>query len=295
MQARVLAKAGGQSMAAFSRSLARAVAVAAPEDGGGSPSEALSEQRVEVRPLDHGMALLLAWLPAPDALRIKAAINTRAKVTKVGLQDCRAIDQRRATAFIELIDLGANSAAANTYPANAAATAKRSAPVIQVTVSLATLLGLSDQPGELAGYGPIPPAMARALAADPNGTWRRILTDPLGKVIDYGRRVYRPPAHLDRFIRARDQICTFPNCHRQAVNCELDHVIPWDDRGETNQHNLVAACARHHHLKHDGGWTNNLNPTTGVVTWTSPTGHTYTNPPVLYTDETIWRNPRRST
>ena len=160
---------------------------------------------------------------------------------------------------------------------------------------LATLLGLSDQPAELAGYGPIPPAMARALAADPNGTWRRIITDPTGTVIDYGRRVYRPPAHLDRFIRARDQTCTFPNCHRQAVTCELDHVIAWDDGGETNQHNLVAVCARHHHVKHDGGWTNHYNPTTGAVTWTSPTGHTYTNPPTLYIDESTQPNPRRST
>jgi hypothetical protein len=150
-------------------------------------------------------------------------------------------------------------------------------PVIQVTVSLATLLCDSDEPAELAGYGPIPPSMARAMASDRYGTWRRILIDPAGRVVDYGRRVYRPPAHLDRFIRARDHVCTFPNCHRQAVNCELDHVRPWTDDGETNQHNLVAVCARHHHLKHDAGWTNTYNPATGATSWASPTGHTYVN------------------
>jgi hypothetical protein len=287
VQTRVLTKAAGQSMAAFSRSLARAVMIAAPKTAEQAHTEALSEQHVEVRTLDHGMALLLAWLPAPDAYRIKASITTRANITRVGLQDCRTIDHQRATAFIELIDLGADAAASNMATSGvmasaAAVTPKRSAPAIQVTVSLATLLGLSDHPGELAGYGPIPPAMARALASDPNGTWRRILTDELGRVIDYGRRVYRPPAHLDRFIRARDHICTFPNCHRQAITCELDHVIPWTDAGETNQHNLVAVCARHHHLKHDADWTNHHDPETGTVTWTSPTGHTYTNPPTLH-------------
>ncbi len=107
VQTRVLVKAAGQSMAAFSRSLSRAVMVAAPRTAEQAHTEALSEQRVEVRPLEHGMALLLAWLPAPDALRIKAAITTRANVTKSGLPDCRAIDHRRATAFIDLIDLGA--------------------------------------------------------------------------------------------------------------------------------------------------------------------------------------------
>ena len=77
------------------------------------------------------------------------------------------------------------------------------------------------------------------------------------------------------------------------MNCELDHVVPWADGGETNQHNLVAACPRHHHLKHDAGWTNHYNPTTGAVTWTSPTGHTYTNPAASYphdeTGETLKR------
>ena len=280
----MLVAAVDQSIAAFGRSLRRAVMSCAPKTAEQAHTEALSEQRVEVRPLEHGMALLLAWLPAPDALRIKAAIDARATVATAGLQDCRAIDHRRAAAFIELIDLGANTDHA---------AVRRSAPVIQVTVSLATLLGDSGQPAELAGYGPIPPSMARAMASDPNGTWRRILIDPAGRVVDYGRRVYRPPAHLDRFIRARDHVCTFPNCHRQAVNCELDHVRPWTDDGETNQHNLVAVCARHHHLKHDAGWTNTYNPTTGATSWTSPTGHTYVNPAASYphdeTGETLKR------
>ncbi|MDQ4094344.1 MAG: hypothetical protein M3143_13430 [Actinomycetota bacterium] len=47
---------------------------------------------------------------------------------------------------------------------------------LRVTIPYTALLGCDDQPGEIAGYRPIPAAVARDLAAA--GTWRRILTDP---------------------------------------------------------------------------------------------------------------------
>src|SRR5207248_2123178 len=58
--------------------------------------------------------------------------------------------------------------------------------VVRVTVPISTLMGLDDQPGDLAGYGPIPAAVARDIAA--GGTWKRLLTDPVsGMLLDYGR------------------------------------------------------------------------------------------------------------
>jgi 5-methylcytosine-specific restriction endonuclease McrA len=121
--------------------------------------------------------------------------------------------------------------------------------------------------------------MARLISADPTSTWRRLVTDPLNKLINYGRTRYPPPPDLADYIRARDQVCTFPNCHHRAITCELDHVQPGAHGRQTNPDNLIAACPRHHHLKHNGGWTNHYNPTTATLTWTSPTNHTYTNPP----------------
>jgi len=47
---------------------------------------------------------------------------------------------------------------------------------VRVTIPYTALLGADDIPGDLAGYGPIPAAVARDLAAQ--GTWRRILTAP---------------------------------------------------------------------------------------------------------------------
>ena len=296
IQERALAKAvanPSQSVTGFTRTLQRLVMSAAPKTVEQAHSDALADARVEIRPLDYGMALLLAWLSADDALRIKAHLDARAKssrpspvtgptdpdtvatdpaVTGPAVTDpCQLIDARRAQALVELIDLGATTDPGRVPAGSAAA--------IQVTVSLQSLLTVTDDPGELNGYGPIPASMARQIAANPNSTWRRLVTDPLDKIINYGRTRYEPPPDLDDYIRARDQTCTFPNCHRRAVTCELDHVQPWSQGGHTDRANLVAACPRHHHLKHDGGWTNHYDPNTGTTTWTSTTNHTYQNPP----------------
>jgi hypothetical protein len=97
-----------------------------------------------------------------------------------------------------------------------------------------------------------------------------------------GRTRYRPPKPLDEFVRARDQECAFPNCHRRAINCDLDHVRPWADGGETAAANLTPLCPRHHQMKHDNGWRISRDDTTGITTWTSPTGHHYRKlPPEL--------------
>jgi hypothetical protein len=159
------------------------------------------------------------------------------------------------------------------------------APLVQVTVAATTLLGLDDQPADLAGHGPIPAEMARQVAADPSGTWRRILTDPAtGGVLDISHRTYRPPGPLARYVTARDGTCRFPGCRQPARRCDLDHVTPWPD-GPTAAANLMSLCRRHHRLKHSGRWdvTTDRDAT---ITWTAPTGRNYDTrpPPVAATD-----------
>ncbi|HEY2273277.1 MAG TPA: HNH endonuclease signature motif containing protein, partial [Jatrophihabitantaceae bacterium] len=149
---------------------------------------------------------------------------------------------------------------------------------IQVTVALSTLLGLDQQPAELAGYGPIPASVARKLAGDPNSTWHRLVHDEVGDLIDYGRAVYQPPQDLVDFVTARDHTCRGPGCNRDSRSCELDHVRDWANGGATSHDNLGPECGRHHHLKHDCGWNVERNPD-GTYTWTSPTGQTYDKPP----------------
>jgi hypothetical protein len=142
---------------------------------------------------------------------------------------------------------------------------------VNVTVALSTLLGLDQQDGEVNGEA-IPASFARALAADVNGTWRRLVTDDVGRLIDYGRRTYRPPVALRDHVIARDRTCRFPGCHRRAKLCDIDHVVAWEDGGTTSADNLIALCSRHHHLKHEaGGWGVVRNAEGGVV-WSSPVG-----------------------
>jgi hypothetical protein len=155
--------------------------------------------------------------------------------------------------------------------------ARRPPVQIHVTVSLATLLGLADDPGQLVGHGPIPADLARRLAAD--ASWRRLVTDPLtGQLLDYGRRTYTPPAPLAAFLRARDGHCVFPGCAQPAHRCDIDHTVPYDASGATDRANCGLLCRRHHRLKHETGWHLERRPDATVV-WTSPSGARYRLPP----------------
>ena len=124
---------------------------------------------------------------------------------------------------------------------------------VNVTIDLPTLLGLAENPGQLAGYGAIPASVARALASD--GKWQRFITDPqTGTLLDFGRESYEPPQALIDFLIARDRTCRFPGCRQSAARADLDHAKSWESGGETSAANLGALCRRHHRLKTHGGW-----------------------------------------
>jgi hypothetical protein len=184
--------------------------------------------------------------------------------------DDRSADQRRADARVDVF------ARVLGDPSLPEQHGKR--PAIQVTVQLSTLLGCDNQPAHLDGYGPITAGMARRLASDESGTWRRLVTDDTGQLLDYGRKTYRPPGNLTDHVIARDRSCTFLGCRRAARLCDLDHTEAWTDGGDTNSNNVAALCARHHNAKHHAGWQVKHRQD-GTRTWTSPTGHRYLVPP----------------
>jgi hypothetical protein len=143
-----------------------------------------------------------------------------------------------------------------------------------VTVPVMTLLGVGEEPGILAGHGPIAPDVARRLAAHAPSFFR-LLTHPVtGAILDLDRTTYRVPADLKRRVRIRDGQCTFIGCGRRAEDCDLDHTVAWAaDRGPTADTNLAALCRNHHRLKHNSRWQMTQDAATGI-TWTSPTGAT---------------------
>ena len=284
VEARVLPRAAGQTIGQFTAAVRRAVLALDPRDQQQKVEDAVAERRVCFTPQDDGTTELWASLPAAGAAALQARLRRAAQKAKQ-LRDGRTADQRQADALIDLA-LGDPCEPAST-------SGQQLKPRINVIVALSTLLGLDNQPGELDGHGPIPAAIARALAFDPTGTWRRLLTDQTGQVVDAGRTVYKPPAPLERLIQTRDVTCRFPTCRRAAVRSEIDHIIAWLDNGPTDRENLHALCPRHHHLKHESGWTVQRLPD-GTTRWRSPTGHTYDKPPDELPRDTTTDPPDRA-
>jgi hypothetical protein len=146
---------------------------------------------------------------------------------------------------------------------------------VQLVVDLPTLIGLSHEPGEIPGLGPVPAPIARAWAADAT-SWQRLVVDPVDDhLLDLGPVVRRPLPGLDRYVRRRDGTCRFPGCHRPAMSADVDHHRPHRADGSggcTSAENLGALCRYHHRLKTHTGWRIRLDGH-GGLTWTSPTGH----------------------
>ncbi|MGH2704358.1 MAG: DUF222 domain-containing protein, partial [Actinomycetota bacterium] len=132
---------------------------------------------------------------------------------------------------------------------------KRAGPVATVHVSVdhAALLRGHTVAGEICeipGVGPIPVAVAQALAAD--SILLAILTDraDVKAVGHMGRTI---PAVLRRALEERDPTRVLPGGNNRR-DLEIDHVIPRCRGGQTRLGNLCRLCGRHHLMKTFGGW-----------------------------------------
>ena len=135
----------------------------------------------------------------------------------------------------------------------------------------------------------VPAMTAWALAA--GGTWRRLVTDPVGgTVVGVGRTRYRPPAGLADLVRARDRACVFPPCQTPAERCDIDHLTAWSQGGTTSLDNLATLCEAHHRLKHTPGWALTRDQASGILSWHTPDKTVYQRHP----NGTITRLPRKT-
>jgi hypothetical protein len=206
--------------------------------------------------------------------QIKMTPEEEAAFSNEYAPDLRTMDMKRADALSEIAGIAVS------LSADEAKSHRRSVSV-NVTIDLPTLLGLKENPGQLAGYGVLPAQIMRALAGE--GKWRRFITDPnTGTLLDYGRDSYQPPQDLVDYLIARDRTCRFPGCRQSAARADIDHAEAWEDGGETSAANLGALCRRHHRMKTHGGWKLSSNED-GSCNWESPDGHRYFVParPVL--------------
>ncbi|MET0932158.1 MAG: DUF222 domain-containing protein [Mycetocola sp.] len=157
---------------------------------------------------------------------------------------------------------------------------RRIRPTVTVTVPALTLLGLSDEPATLEGYGPIDPETARVLAGK-SKTWYRMLTDPkTGAPVAVDTTKYRPTKAMRRYLEYVDGTCRFEGCNRAARHCDLDHTKDHQFNGPTQCENLSHLCPKHHRLKHQTTWrAKQLG--NGSLGWTSPGGRTYVTQPAV--------------
>ncbi|WP_054568175.1 HNH endonuclease signature motif containing protein [Frankia sp. R43] len=270
----VLAKGPRAHRRSFTAACRRGVIKIDPEGAARRSEERCRERRVWVEPEEDGMAVLGALLPADGALACRKRIERIADATIVDRaeEDGRSRDEVRADTLMDLI-LGRYG---QPGPAGAAGAD------VQVIVPIGTLLGLDADPGELVGYGPIPAVVAREIASRPASTWRRMLTDGLGSLVELGERRYPSPGQR-RHVQVRNPCCTFPHCTRGAWRCDLDHTRPYAAGGKTLVENLGPLCRRHHRVRHHSRWRV-VQPRPGVFRWTSPTGRRYEVRPHSYLD-----------
>ncbi|MBT2248720.1 DUF222 domain-containing protein [Arthrobacter sp. BHU FT2] len=272
----------------------------------------VADRRMEYRPDADGMASITLILPADRA----CAIWNKTTAIARGLQgpdETRTLSQLRPdTAAALLLGAGTGSRAFNSAGTDGSISAGAGAAGSQapgsdespkifeghnlggdmfaidlskipapradvlVTVPVFTLLGLTDEPADLDGYGPIPAAMARTLVANGATSFYRVLVDPRdGAPLEIGRTSYRLPEAMKRWIRMRDRHCTFPSCTNHSTDNDADHLTAWHHHGTTGVSNLAQLCPKHHRLKHNSGWTPTPATETEPPGWTSPTGRHY--------------------
>ncbi|GIG28709.1 HNH endonuclease signature motif containing protein [Cellulomonas marina] len=264
-------------------------------------------RRVWVEPDRDGMAWLHALLPAPHAQAIYEGLSFGARMLRAdetaSPQDA-LVPQLRADLLVDLLlpELTGTSTPDPSRDTNGPRVSDdvRDAvddgsgsprcsdprcrgrawrPTVLVTVPLGTALG-GDEPGELAGYGPVDARTARELLASAS-SFTRLLTDPVtDAVTDVDRATYAVTGARRRFLQVRDGTCRFPGCSRSTTACDVDHAVEWAAGGCSDRGNNAHLCRHHHRLKHRTRWRM-TQAEDGTLTWTSPTGRTRTTHPAF--------------
>ena len=195
---KVLDRAARLTPGGLRAAIAAAVMEVAPEKAKERREQAAKDARVERWIEDSGNAALMGCeLPPDEVLAADQRITAWARELRAaGLEG--DMDQLRARAYLDLL-LGKDSRPGGSQPGAAPA---GFAGQVTLTVPLATLAGLEDRPGELAGLGPVDPwlarDLARAAARNPRTTWCLTVTDDQGHAIGHGCARPEPKRHTQR-------------------------------------------------------------------------------------------------
>ncbi|MDH3607519.1 MAG: HNH endonuclease [Acidimicrobiia bacterium] len=224
----------------------------------------VEDRRVYATPSPEGTANLLGLDLPPERVQAFTRYLTETAQRLRRLGDNRTMDQLRADIYLDIL-------AGTHNPTNATGGG------VHLKVDLTTLARLDNQPGELAGYGPIIADVARQIADHQHSAqWSYLVTDPqTGNIVHSGTTRRRPTRPQHRHITAHYPTCVFPGCRMPSIDCDIDHRTPHADGGCSHNHNLAPLCRHHHRIRHQAPWNYQQHPN-GDHTWTTPLNRTYT-------------------
>ncbi|MEJ3751011.1 HNH endonuclease signature motif containing protein, partial [Actinomycetes bacterium KLBMP 9797] len=175
----------------------------------------------------------------------------------------RSMDELRADLFLDILN-GENLPEVGHHRGG-----------VEIAVSLTTLMGLSKEPGDLHGWGPVIAEVARTTVEQQlKATWKASVYDDNGELVHHGRLRRRPSTADAAFVKTRDRTCRAPGCRTPAHHADLDHTKAWEDDGHTIPANLGVLCRHCHGYKHSDGVTLE-QPHPGEFIWHTRLGHTY--------------------
>ncbi|WP_406817607.1 HNH endonuclease signature motif containing protein [Mycobacterium sp. M23085] len=233
--------------------------------------ERVTDREIWIADAGDGISHIEGSLLSPDAHALDKRLNALAAT--VCEHDPRTREQRRADALGALAS-GADRLGCRCGRRDCAAGKRAAGPVvIHVIAERGSLDGTGSAPGyELGAEGLIPPELIAELAASAT---LAPLIHPGDAPPEPG---YAPSKALADFVRCRDLTCRWPGCDRPAVDCDVDHTIPYADGGPTHPSNLKCYCRTHHLVKTFWGWQEKQLPD-GTLILTSPAGRTYVTTP----------------
>lgn len=284
----------------------RIIAEYKPEELNKSEDTFRKHESVSWSNLPEGMTRLTADLSPDNAEIMKHAIQALAAPSpgsdcceephhrhaagsrKTGDEDTRTPGKRRADALVALVKAGAG--VVDDDPDVKTSGSAKIVVTIDYLALVAMLTGTGGDactgtgPGTGAAFGmsgraaadtgfgagvteagtTITPDTVRQLACD-----AQIIPMVLGaknEPLNVGRAVRLVEKSLRRAVIHRDKHCTFDGCTRPPAMCEVHHVIPWWQGGETSLLNSALLCSTHHRIVH-------RNDLTAMVTSTAVTWH----------------------
>lgn len=260
---------GDAALAAAARAIAYRLDPASVVD---RAARAQEDRTVTIRPAPDTMTYVTALLPVAQGVSIYAALKREADVCCDG----RARGQVMADTLVERVT---------------GRPAEQPVPVaVNVVISDQALVGVGNPAAVIAGYGPVPSALARKLIAEAvadqqsQATLRRLYATPAtGALVALESRARVFPKGLAEFVGLRDQRCRTPYC--DAPIRHRDHAKPHRAGGTTSAVNGLGLCEHCNYLKESDGWTvtsTNAENGTHTAEFTTPTGarHRSTAPPM---------------